>query len=84
MQPRNLSNFKLYPFLSTMKNATADYLIKRTELEKAEIAQENQAFVTFNDLRFETFSVNGTYTKTYNGGMELSLPTATRTVVNNI
>lgn len=81
-QPRNLSNFKFYPFINTMKNATAEYLIQRTELEKAEIAHHNNAFVTFNDLCLETFRINGTYTKEHNSSPELSLPIVTSAAVN--
>lgn len=80
-QSRNLSNFKFYPFINTMKNATAEYLIKRTELEKAEKADQNKAFVTFNDLCLETFRANGTYTKMGNRISELSL-TVTTSAVN--
>lgn len=83
-QARNLSNFKFYPFLNTMKNATADYLIKRTEVEKAEIAYQNKAFVTFNDLCLETFRANGTYTKEHNASSELALKPATNEVQNKI
>jgi hypothetical protein len=76
-QPRNLSNFKFYPFIATMKNATSEYLIERTELEKATIAYGNQAFVTFNDLCLQTFKVNDVYSKEHNGPCELSLPAMT-------
>ncbi|MDI9819917.1 MULTISPECIES: hypothetical protein [unclassified Legionella] len=80
-QPRNLSDFKFYPFINTMKNATSGYLIERTELEKAEIAHKNKAFVTFNDLCLETFRVNGSYAKGQNGCAELSLPVMKNTTV---
>lgn len=72
--PRNLSNYQFYPFINTMQNATAEYLIKRTELEKAQIAYQQKAPVTFNDLCLETFRINDTYTKPHNGCSELSLP----------
>ncbi len=81
-QPRNLSNFKFYPFINTMKNATSEYLIKRTELEKAEIAHQNKAFVTFNDLCLETFRVNGTYAKEHNGCADLLISAPTSAIVN--
>ena len=83
-QPRNLSNLKFYPFINTMKNATAEYLIKRTELEKAEIAHQNKAFVTFNDLCLETFRVNGTYAKEHNGSSDLHLSAPKSVAVNNL
>ncbi|ASQ47490.1 hypothetical protein [Legionella clemsonensis] len=59
---RNLSNFKFYPFIPTMTNATADDFITYSELEKAQIAYENKAFVTFNDLALRAFKINNSYT----------------------
>jgi hypothetical protein len=72
--PRNITNFGFYPFINTMKNATAEYMIKHTELEKAEIAYKNNAFVTFNDLCLETFRENNAFAKVNQGSCELSPP----------
>ena len=71
--PRNISNFNVYPFLQTMKTATVEFMIKHTEIEKAEIAIKNKALVTFNDLCLETFRANSSYTDFSNGISELSL-----------
>lgn len=70
---RNLSNFKFYPFLNTMRNATIEYLITRTELEKAEVAYSQKAFVTFNDLCLEAHRINNSFSR-YESSVDLTLP----------
>ncbi len=69
---RNISDFDFYPFLATMRNATNEYLITRSEVEKAEIAYLHNARVTFNDLCLEAFRVNNSYTQ-FRGSVDLTL-----------
>ena len=70
--PRNLSDFKFYPFVNTMRCATRDALIKRTEVEKAAIAYAAQVPATFNDLALKVLRDNHAY-QTSTGSVVLRL-----------